>query len=216
MQPLDVAGWHPAQPPPHRRGRGRLNRAAIARNPAPRPLAISAWPMTSVLSARRTISSAGSTMWVARQSARRTRLGVTVTVVAPTPRTVRVRPWPNGRTAPRHRGHGNSPARRDSPTRSGPATTITYDCSVHATKHGLPRVGQGGGQFVCLTDGPGRAPSRDCRRRPLAIRPRLVGTTRFLSSVTVTTIAPAESQHLNRRRRHYPECSSSGETLNSG
>jgi hypothetical protein len=33
--------------------------------------------------------------------------------------------------------------------------------------------------------------------------------------VTVTTIGPAESQHLYRQRRHYPECSSSGETLNS-
>jgi DNA-binding LacI/PurR family transcriptional regulator len=33
--------------------------------------------------------------------------------------------------------------------------------------------------------------------------------------VTVTTIGPAESQHLYRQRRHYPECSSSGETLNT-
>ena len=67
---------------------------------APRALWTRALPIASVLSARRTISSVGSRIWVAEQSAQRTRRGVTVTVSAPTPRTVRVRPVPNGRSTP--------------------------------------------------------------------------------------------------------------------
>ena len=89
---------------------GRPNRAAMERCPAPRACATRAFPIASVLSARRTVSAVGSRIWVTRQSAQRARRGVTVTVSAPMPRTVRVRPLPNGRSTPRHRGQGRSPA----------------------------------------------------------------------------------------------------------
>ena len=64
-------------------------------------------------------------IWVTWQSAQRTRRGVTVTVSAPTPRTVRVRPVPNGHSTPRHRWQGMSPASGISSARSGYRTTIT-------------------------------------------------------------------------------------------
>jgi hypothetical protein len=69
--------------------------------------------------------SVGSRIWVAEQSRQRARRGVTVTVSAPTPRTVRVRPVPNGRSIPSHRGHGMSPASRSArPARGSPRRSL--------------------------------------------------------------------------------------------
>ena len=73
------------------------------------------------------------------QSAQRARRGVTVTVSVPMPRTVRVRPLPKGRSTPRHRGQGRSPASRFSAATSGLATTITTQGSIHARQHCLPQ-----------------------------------------------------------------------------
>jgi|GEM_PF-4810655 len=81
--------------------------------------------MASVLSARRTVSVVGSRIWVTWQSVQRARRGVTVTVSAPMPRTVRVRPFPNERSTPRHRGQGRSPASSICSATSGRDTTIT-------------------------------------------------------------------------------------------
>src|SRR5450755_1989479 len=79
---------------------------------------------------------------------RRARRGVTVTVSAPTPRTVRVRPVPNGRSTPRHRGQGMSPASRISSARSGHGTTITAHVSIHASQHCLSHPAEGRGRLV--------------------------------------------------------------------
>ena len=57
-------------------------------------LATNAFPMASVVSARRTVSSVGSRTWVRPQSPHLALRGVWVTRCAPTPRTMRVRPWP--------------------------------------------------------------------------------------------------------------------------
>jgi hypothetical protein len=51
--------------------------------------------MISVVSARRTSSSAGDSTWVVVQAAQRARAGRTVTVLAPGPRTVRIRACPH-------------------------------------------------------------------------------------------------------------------------
>ena len=63
-------------------------RAAMRRNQRPFALCANAVPITSVVSPRRGCSSVGSRMWVVAQSRCRTRRGRTVTVAAPSARTV--------------------------------------------------------------------------------------------------------------------------------
>jgi len=66
----------------------------MVRCPAPLALVTNAFPMASVVSARRTVSSVGSRIWVRPQSPHPALRGVLATRRAPTPRTVRVRRWP--------------------------------------------------------------------------------------------------------------------------
>ena len=87
--------------------------------------------MASV-SARRTVSSVGIRIWVRPQSPHLALRGVWVTRCAPTPRTVRVRPWPCGRSAALHPGQPMSPASSICSASDALATTITDDVSIHA------------------------------------------------------------------------------------
>ena len=125
----------------------------MARCPAPLALATNAFPMASVVSARRTVSSVGSRIWVRPQSPHLALRGVWVTRPAPTPRTVRVRPWPCGRSAALHPGQPMSPASSICSASDALATTITDDVSIHACHGFLPRrlregVNSCGGQRV--------------------------------------------------------------------
>jgi hypothetical protein len=70
---------------------GRSSWTAIRRYPVPRALASSADPMTAVVSARRTVTAAGSSTWVTRQVRQRARRGRSASVVWPWSRTVRGR-----------------------------------------------------------------------------------------------------------------------------
>ena len=115
---------------------------------------------------RRTSSSVGSRIWVTWQSAQRARRGVTVTVSAPTPRTVRVRPVPNGRSTPRHRGQGMSPASRISSARSGHGTTITAHVSIHASQHCLSHPPEAEASWCC------NGPTLTARRHDVADQTR--------------------------------------------
>ena len=124
---------------------------------APRACATRAVPIASVLSAWRTVSAVGSRIWVTRQSAQRARRGVTVTVSAPMPRTVRVRPAPNGRSTPRHRGQGRSPASRASVATSG--LTHHHDIGLRSCQPALPTTADvGRGHFVLQAANSHRAP----------------------------------------------------------
>ena len=128
----------------------------MARNPAPPALAARAAPMTSVLSARRTVSVVGSRIWVPPQSAQRARRGVTRSVAVPRPRTVRVRPCPNGRSRPGQRGQPMLPACRIRSARSGHGTTITEGDSVHVGERVLSHRWLGRGRLVLRARLPGR------------------------------------------------------------
>ena len=120
--------------------------------------------MTSVLSARRTVSVAGSRIWVPPQSPQRARRGVTRSVAVPRPRTVRVRPCPNGRSRPGQRGQCMLPACRIRSARSGHATTITEGDSVHVGQRVLSHRWLGRGRLVLRARAAGSRPSRSCRR----------------------------------------------------
>ena len=91
---------------------GRSIRTAMRRNPRPFALCVNAFPMTSVVSARRTCSSAGNSTWVLVHAVQRARAGCTVTVLAPDPRTVRMRPCPHLDRTPPHSGHAIAPDAR--------------------------------------------------------------------------------------------------------
>jgi hypothetical protein len=168
------AGPHPAGTATARAGRGRRattvgrwtrgpTRAAIERCPAPRACATRAFPIVSVLSARRTVSAVGSRIWVTWQSAQRARRGVTVTVSAPMPRTVRVRPLRNERSAPRHRGQGRPPASRVSSAHLG-MRHHHPDIGLHSCQPALPTTADvNNGHFVLQDANSHWPPSRRCR-----------------------------------------------------
>src|SRR5664279_277651 len=126
---------------------GRSRVAAMVRCPAPLALATKAFPMASVVSARRTVSSVGSRIWVRPQSPHLALRGVWVTRCAPTPRRMRVRPWPCGRSVALHPGQPMSPASSICSASDPLATTITDDVSIHACHGFIPRR---------LREGPGR------------------------------------------------------------
>lgn len=62
---------------------------------------------------------------MAPQSSQQARRGRTVSRAAPIPRTVRVRPWPCGRSTPAHCGHGIFPASSSGSMRAVSPTTGT-------------------------------------------------------------------------------------------
>src|SRR5664279_2162399 len=133
----------------------------MVRNPAPFALAAKALPITSVLSARRAVSSVGSRIWVPAQSAHCARRGVTVSLAPPRPRTLRVRPCPYGRSRPVQRGQLIVPARRARSARAGQDTTITEDASAHVrTLAYHTPTGEGAGSCGARRSPPAR---RQCR-----------------------------------------------------
>jgi hypothetical protein len=83
-------------------GRERPSAAAIRRCPRPAALRTSAVPITSVESARRGCSAAGSRIWVAPHPQQRTRRGRTSIASPPRPRTRRRRPYPHRARVPPH------------------------------------------------------------------------------------------------------------------
>jgi len=102
---------------PHRRNQPRTvpvgtpSQTAIRRWPRPAARAVSAAPITSTVSARRSNTVTGNNTCVRRQSPHRARRGRN----EPTPRTPRRRAHPHGANTPGQPGHPTSPAvNRDS------------------------------------------------------------------------------------------------------
>lgn len=95
--------------------------ARCRRYPAPRVLASSAMPITTVVSARRGSTDPSSSTWVAPHAIHRARRGRRVSVLDPWSRTRRQHPYPQGRSIPLHLGQVSSPAVR----RNGPSTDFS-------------------------------------------------------------------------------------------
>ena len=82
------------------------------------------------------------------------------------PRTVRVRPLPNGRRTPRHRGQGRAPARWICSATSGGDTTVTTRVSHSCRLASATTADVNSGHFV-VQDANSVCPlSRRCRPKP--------------------------------------------------
>ena len=114
---------------------------------------------------------------------------------APMPRTVRVRPFPNGRSTPRHRGQGMSPASRISSAARGTARPSWRTSEIHASQHCLSHPAEGRGRLVLQGANSHRVPSRSCRPDPLSVSarrsragaPRPTWVSRFVGAVVTPT-----------------------------
>ena len=150
---------------------GRSIRTAMRRNPRPFALCVNAFPMTSVVSARRTCSSAGNSTWVLVHAVQRARAGCTVTVLAPDPRTVRMRPCPHLVRTPPHSGHAIAPDARCLWASSAHTITITAADSAHGCSVLLGTTLPHEGSIRVGRNGFRRHRQRQCRR-PGAPSPR--------------------------------------------
>jgi hypothetical protein len=130
---LSQCRWSGATGRNHRRtvDSRRSIRTAMRRNPRPFALCVNAFPMTAVVSARRTCSSAGNSTWVLVHAVQRARAGCTVTVLAPDPRTVRMRPCPHLVRTPPHSAHAIAPDARCLWASAAHRITITAADSAH-------------------------------------------------------------------------------------
>jgi hypothetical protein len=133
----------------------RPSAAAIRRCPRPLALRARAVPITSVESARRGCSAAGSRTWVAPQPRQRTRRGRTSIVSAPRPRTRRRRPYPHRfRVSPHpRRGQRIRPSARASSADSAAQTMIIKRYGGHEAPAWSITSSPGRGQIVLVADG---------------------------------------------------------------
>ncbi len=136
-----------AQPPADG---GRPSAAAICRCPMPAALRASAVPITSVASARRGCSAAGSRTWVAPHPPQRTRRGRASIATAPRPRMRRRRPYPHRARVPPHplRGQCILASARASSADSAVRTMIIGRYSGHEAP------------TWSITSSPGKGPNR--------------------------------------------------------
>jgi len=126
---------------------GRPSRAAIVRKPAPFALAASALPITSVLSAGRTVSAVGNRTWVPGSQ----RSGPAVGSRSPCRRPAAhgaVRPCPYGRSLPRQRGQLILPACRIRSARWGHDTRSPRTTPLMSRDPCLPHPARRRGQLV--------------------------------------------------------------------